>query len=52
MAWLAPEAIFMSDYTIASDVWNYAVLLWEVFSLGKLLNIAFSQWVLETTREA
>ncbi|PIK34790.1 hypothetical protein BSL78_28382 [Apostichopus japonicus] len=47
VAWLAPEAIFMSDYTIASDVWNYAVLLWEVFSLGAIPYAGFRRSQME-----
>ncbi|KAJ8035474.1 Fibroblast growth factor receptor 4 [Holothuria leucospilota] len=33
-AWLAPETLFIKEYTAASDAWNFAVVLWEIFSLG------------------
>lgn len=34
IAWLAPETIFLHEYETSSDVWSFAVLLWELFSLG------------------
>lgn len=36
--WMAPESIFNCVYTFESDVWSYGILLWELFSLGKLLR--------------
>ena len=32
--WLPPEALTMGKFTIASDIWSYGVLLWELFSYG------------------
>ncbi|XP_046965857.1 fibroblast growth factor receptor 3-like [Vanessa cardui] len=34
LRWLAPEAIYNSKYWSASDVWAFAVLLWEIATLG------------------
>ncbi|XP_065061022.1 ephrin type-A receptor 4a-like isoform X6 [Rhopilema esculentum] len=28
--WTAPEAVQLKKFTIASDVWSYGILLWEV----------------------
>lgn len=36
VAWLAPETIFLKDYSCASDMWNFAVVLWEIFSIGDI----------------
>ncbi|KAL3311415.1 hypothetical protein Ciccas_010004 [Cichlidogyrus casuarinus] len=34
--WTAPEAIKNNIFTPASDMWSYGVLLWEIFTFGKL----------------
>ncbi|XP_064643190.1 ephrin type-B receptor 1-B-like isoform X2 [Lineus longissimus] len=33
--WTAPEAIAYRKFTSASDVWSYAVVMWEVMSYGE-----------------
>ena len=33
--WTAPEALFYRKYTTASDVWSYAMVLYEIWSVGK-----------------
>ncbi|XP_071951646.1 vascular endothelial growth factor receptor 1-like [Antedon mediterranea] len=34
LKWMAPESIFDKVYTTYSDVWSFAIFMWEVFSLG------------------
>lgn len=38
LRWLAIEAIRNSYYSNKSDVWSYAVLLWEIGTLGKYVK--------------
>ncbi|KAJ8027636.1 Fibroblast growth factor receptor 4 [Holothuria leucospilota] len=35
-AWLAPETMFLRQYSHKSDVWSFAIVLWEVYSLGDI----------------
>ncbi|CAO2642652.1 Tyrosine-protein kinase ITK/TSK [Lemmus lemmus] len=34
--WASPEVFFLSRYSSKSDVWSFGVLMWEVFSEGKI----------------
>lgn len=39
IAWCAPECVTYFKFTSSSDVWSYAVTLWELFSYG------FEPWI-------
>jgi len=34
--WAAPEVVKYLQYSTLSDVWSFGVLLWEIFSYGKM----------------
>jgi tyrosine-protein kinase Fes/Fps len=34
--WTAPEALEHMSYVLATDVWAFGILLWEIFSGGKM----------------
>ncbi|KAK2896200.1 hypothetical protein Q8A67_010688 [Cirrhinus molitorella] len=36
LRWLPSESAFEGEFSSKSDVWAFAVLMWEVFSLGEL----------------
>ena len=33
--WMAPEFLNTNCLTLASDVWSFGVVIWELFSFGK-----------------
>lgn len=33
--WMAPESIKECAFSSASDIWSYAIVLWEIFTLGE-----------------
>jgi serine/threonine protein kinase len=34
--WTAPEVLEFEKYTLASDVWSFGVVMWEIFSFGSV----------------
>ncbi|XP_071818915.1 uncharacterized protein [Apostichopus japonicus] len=36
LAWLAPETVFLGHFMEKSDIWNFGVVLWEIYSLGEI----------------
>ncbi|XP_038074013.1 tyrosine-protein kinase CSK-like [Patiria miniata] len=34
--WTAPEAVRKKTYSTKSDVWSYGILLWELYSFGRV----------------
>eukprot|EP00731_Ephydatia_muelleri_P019538 Em0012g363a len=36
LSWMAPESIFLFEYTHKSDVWSFGVTIWEILMYGRL----------------
>nr|BAA81724.2 protein tyrosine kinase [Ephydatia fluviatilis] len=36
LRWMAPESIFLFEYTHKSDVWSFGVTIWEILTFGRL----------------
>lgn len=34
--WMSPESVLYFRFTLESDIWSYGVVLWEIYSYGKL----------------
>ena len=34
--WMPPEALLSGEFTTASDIWAFGVLMWELFTQGDL----------------
>ncbi|PIK51599.1 hypothetical protein BSL78_11523 [Apostichopus japonicus] len=45
--WMSPEAVFLKQYSVDSDIWNYGTFLWEIFSLGEVPYAGLSKLQLE-----
>ena len=39
--WTAPDAIESLEFTLASDVWSYGVVMWEIMSYG---GMPYGNW--------
>ena len=47
--WLAKESIFQREFTSASDMWSYGIVLWEICTMGKSI-ISLYSWALLYTQ--
>ena len=40
--WMAPESIMYGKFTMATDVWSFGVVMWEVFTYGQQPYVGLS----------
>ena len=40
--WMAPESITYGRFTHETDIWSYGILLWEIFTFGKVPHYLLS----------
>ncbi len=41
LRWMAIEAVMDSRFSTSSDVWAFGITLWEIVTLGRLINPTF-----------
>lgn len=42
LRWMAVESIFQREFTIASDIWAYGIVLWELATMGRCIGRGWS----------
>ena len=35
LRWMAVESLYLRQFTSASDIWSYGIVLWEICTLGE-----------------
>lgn len=43
LRWMALESIFHREFNMASDVWAYGIVLWEICTMGEIVIILNNQ---------